>query len=158
MKNQHSIEIQTEETNLLIISDEVFISSQLAKKLLELPINLIFLSTKKAEELQYLQQNNRAQIISTQDDSLVLGEVVERVTHIFPIIDYSSSSLREDIELIKNIISQSKQKKGQKQKIHMVIYNDFELKLADIFFKNQQVIKSENVTQKLEQPDKEDLL
>ena len=89
-KPTHQIETVNEVPAVLIVSNDGFIGSYLAQKLLELPLHLVFVSDQELEEIKHLKTNERF-THKTLDKRETLTQVAfPKLNYIFQIVDDQS--------------------------------------------------------------------
>jgi nucleoside-diphosphate-sugar epimerase len=83
----HKVETIQDSPTALIVTDDGFIGSYLSQKLLELPLKLIFLSSRSLEEIQHLKANNRFTEIVVKSQTNLRRESFPKLDYIFQVVN-----------------------------------------------------------------------
>lgn len=83
----HQVETIRDSPTALIATNDGFIGSYLSQKLLELPLKLIFLSSRSLEEVQHLKANNRFTEIVVKSETNLRKETFPKLDYIFQVVN-----------------------------------------------------------------------
>ncbi len=103
----HNLEEISQNPGAVLFTNEGFVTSYLAQKLLELPIKLTIISEHSIDELQHLKQNERVSVLEGKESSMINSPEIKSADYLFILIDANNPNIKDKIEQTKTLVNQN---------------------------------------------------
>jgi nucleoside-diphosphate-sugar epimerase len=107
----HEVKTSEEKTSVLIAGDNGFIGSYLSEKLLELPVEIFFISPSQLDELQHLKENENFSFQTQENVTSIIQNLSIKPDYIFHLVDnsLSKSHFKNNFELTDKLLNFAKE-------------------------------------------------